>query len=139
MNKVIYSNNLYTISIIGYIILLMYGDEIPMKLNYAGIFSVIILVHLFANHNSYISKRISFIGKYSLEIYIFHWFLLPTLDTLGSWISMQSTRIDQNFIILFCLTLIVAIPIIIVCIFLSNIIRRSKFLNMLCFGSGLLK
>lgn len=138
-NKVIFSNYLYTISIVAYIILLIYGKEIPIKLNYTGVFSIIILVHLFANHNSYIPQKMSFVGKYSLEIYIFHWFFLPTLSAMGNWLSLQSIGAEQNFIIMLCITLIIAIPIIFVCIILSYIIRGSKLLNMLCFGNSLIK
>ena len=138
-DKIIYSNNLFTISILGYMLLLIYGDEIPLKFNYTGVFAIVILVQLIVDYDSFIPKKMSFVGKYSLEIYVLHWFFLPALDSLNSCLSFSIIGIPKNFIILFCVTLIIAIPIIFVCILLSNIIRKSKFLNAVCFGCSLLK
>ena len=138
-NKIIYSNSIFTISIIGYILFLIYGDEIPIRLSYTGMFAIIILVQLFVFYDTLIPVQLSFVGKYSLEIYVFHWFLLPTLDSLTAWLSILNIGLNQNFIILICITFIIAIPIIFVCILISNIIKRSKLLNFVCFGGSLLK
>ena len=134
-NKVAYSNNLFTIAIIGYICALIYKDIIPIKLNYTGFFAIIILINLFINCNQYIPKKLSFIGKYSLEIYVFHYFFLPTLSSLGNWIIAQNTNINQNFIILFSVTSIIAAPIIFICILLAMVIHNSRLLNAICFGA----
>lgn len=133
--KVLYSNNLFTISIIGYILCMIYQHDMPIKLNYIGFFSIIILINLFVNINQYIPKQLSYIGKKSAEIYIFHWFFLPSLESLGNWVSGQSIGVNQNFIILFCITFIIAIPIVCTCILLSKIIQNSNFLNAICFGT----
>ena len=134
-DKVINSNHLFTIAIIGYILCLMYQHIMPVKLNFTGCFAIIILINIFVKYNHYIPQRLSFIGKHSLEIYIFHWFFLPTLDSLGNWLSVQSIGINKNFIVLFCITLIISMPIIYICILLSKIIHNSRLLNIVCFGS----
>jgi peptidoglycan/LPS O-acetylase OafA/YrhL len=134
-DKVLYSNHLFTIAIIGYILCLMYQNEIPVNLNYTGCFAIIILINMFVKYNQYIPEKLSFIGKCSLEIYVFHWFLLPTLNNIGYWVSSQSLGFNENFIILFCITLIIAMPIIGICIILSKIIQNSRFLNAVCLGS----
>ena len=134
-DKVLYSNHLFTIAIIGYILCLMFQDEIPVNLKYTGCFAIIILINMFVKYNQYIPEKLSFIGKYSLEIYVFHWFLLPTLNSLGLWVSTQSLGVNENFIILFCITFVIAVPIIGICIILSKIIQNSKFLNAVCFGN----
>lgn len=134
-DKVLYSNHLFTIAIIGYILCLMYQNEIPVNLKYTGCFAIIILINMFVKYNQYIPEKLSFIGKYSLEIYVFHWFLLPTLNSLGLWVSSQSIGVNENFIIIFCITFVIAVPIIGICIILSKIIQNSRFLNAVCFGS----
>ena len=133
-NKVLYSNNLFTIAIIGYICAFICKDYISIKLNYTGFFAIIILINLFVKYNQYIPKKLSFIGIYSLEIYVFHWFFLPSLESFGNWISMQNISIGQNFITLFSVTSIIAVPIIFICILLSKIIQNSYILNAVCFG-----
>ncbi len=134
-DKILNSNSLFTIAIIGYILCLMYQNEIPVNLKYTGCFAIIILINMFVKYNEYIPEKLSFIGKYSLEIYVFHWFLLPTLKNLGYWVSSQSLGFNENFIILFCITFIIAMPIIGICIILSKIIQNSRSLNAVCFGS----
>ena len=138
-NIFIHSNILLTISILSYILFFIYRDEIPIKLSFTGMFAIIILVHFFVHNDKLIPSKMSFIGRYSMEIYVFHWFFLPTLYSLGGWLSIQNTGINQNIIILFCITLVIAIPIIFVCILLSNIIQRSILLNAVCFGGNLQK
>ena len=134
-NKVTHSNYLFTLAIIGYICAFVYKDHISIKLNYTGIFAIIILINLFVNYNQHIPAKLSFIGKYSLEIYVFHWFFLPSLESLGNWISTQNTGAGQNFIILLSITSIIAVPIIFICILLSKIIQNSNILNAVCFGA----
>lgn len=134
-DKIIHSNNLFTIAIIGYVISLIFQKDIPIKLNYTGVFAIIILINLFVNWNKCIPQKLSFIGKHSLEIYVFHWFLLPTLSTWGNWLLSENANANQNFIILFCITLIISIPIILVSILFSKIIQSSRFFKILCFGN----
>lgn len=138
-NLMLKSERIFTLSIISYILFLIYGSYIPVKLNYTGIFAIIILTNLFVKYDNSIPITLSKVGKYSLEIYVFHWFLLPTLYSWGNWFTIQSIEINQNFILLFCITLILTIPIIYVCIGLSKIIQRSRLLNAVCFGSNLIK
>lgn len=134
-DKIAHSNNLYTIAILGYVLCLMFQNNIPIKLNFSGIFAIIVLINVFVKYNNYIPEKLSFIGKNSLEIYVFHWFLLPTLNCLGQWVSSQSIGVNENFIILFCITFVISVPIIGICIILSKIIQNSRFLNAVCFGS----
>jgi hypothetical protein len=129
------SNNLFTLSIVVYILCMMFQHIISIKFNYIGFSSIIILVNLFVKYSQYVPKIISYIGKQSAEIYIYHWFFLPTLNKLGQWVSSQSVGFNDNFIILFCITFIIAMQIIGICIILSKIIQNSKFLNAVCFGS----
>ncbi len=49
--------------------------------------------------------------------------------------TSQSLGFNENFIILFCITLIIAMPIIGISILFSKIIQNSRFLNAVCFGS----
>lgn len=132
---VINSNSLFSISIIGYLLCLLFQQRLPLQFSFTGIFAIIILINIFSNNDFYFKKEMTYWGRHSLEIYVFHWFLLPTLNSLGNWLSSQSIGVNENFIILFCITFIIAIPIIYSSIFISYMIKNSKFLNALCFGS----
>ena len=134
-DRILTSEGLFTISVMGYILFLVYGNDIPVKLNYTGIFAIIVLTNIFVRYDKSIPVHLSMIGKYSLEIYIFHWFFLPTLNSWGNWMNVESVGLNQNFILLFGLTLILALPIIALCIFISIAIQRSRYLNFVCFGN----
>ncbi|MGM9697459.1 MAG: acyltransferase family protein [Prevotella sp.] len=101
-----------------------------------GCFSIIILVQLFIRYDKHIPLILSRIGKYSLEIYAFHWFFLPSLPSLSNLISTpQAAGLpNDNFIVLLLTSLAFAIPIIGLCIALTICIRKSDLLNMLLFG-----
>lgn len=129
------NERVFTISIISYILFLIYGSYIPVRSNYTGVFAIIILANLFVKYDNSIPITLSKIGKYSLEIYVFHWFLLPTLYSWGNWFITQSTGINQNFILLFCVTLGISIPIVYFFILLPKIISNSKLLNIVCLGN----
>ena len=133
--KIIKSNYLFTIAIGGYVLCLIFQKYMAIRLNYTGAFGIIILIYLFVNGNQYIPRKLSLVGKHSLEIYVLHWFFLPTLYTFGNYVINENTGVNQNFIILLCITLAIAIPIILVCMLLSKIIQRSRMLNAVCFGS----
>lgn len=110
-----------------------------LPLNLTGFFAIPILIQLSLSIDNKIPGYFTSIVKYSLEIYIFHWFFLPSMLGIGDWFVKHSNETIQlyngNFILLFVLTFLVATPIIGVCIVISSIIHRSKILDVLFFGS----
>lgn len=126
----------FLLSLFSFFACWLYKDIINKKIIVSGFFAINILIYYFKSKENTIPKLLSTIGKNSLEIYIFHWFLLPSLNVVSSWFINEhlSINISNNFIILATLSLAVAIPIIFTCIIFSNIIKQNKYIRLLGFG-----
>lgn len=121
------------ISIIIYVICFVHSDKLPNNLNYKGLFAIPILVYLSFMFKDKNNKALIYIGKYSLEIYVFHWYILAIFPPINHIFSLN---IINNFIPLAILTFTISIPIIYISIIISNIIRRNKFISNICFGDN---
>lgn len=137
-NKII-----FTLSIILYtLILTLSGKNILSFINFniAGFFAIAILFQLCSNTSNHVLyQKIKEIGTYSIEIYLFHWFLLPSLPMIGKWLTHNNpinemTINNNNLIILFIFSLAISIPIIISCIYIAQFIRKSSILAFLILG-----
>lgn len=132
-NLVFHSEWLYTVSIVLYVIAMfcMGGAR-----KFAGCFAIVVLVQLFIKYDKCIPNIFSKTGMYSLEIYAFHWFVLPALpgfQAIGHFPQLAGAC-NSNFILLFVLSLFFAIPIIFACICITNVIRKSNLINAVLFG-----
>lgn len=56
-----------------------------------GIFAIVILQNLFAAHADILPRWLTAIGKYSLEIYVLHWFFLPSMQDWGKYLLGHSS------------------------------------------------
>lgn len=103
------------VAVIGYIGSFMLPK---MSVNIHGFFAVVILLHLFAKYDTSMPRNISILGRYSLEIYVFHWFMLPQLSGLYPLFVGQSglTLDNKNFIILMVVAGAIAACIAVLCI-----------------------
>lgn len=115
----------------------IYKDVVNSKIALSGFFAINILIYYFKSNENTIPNILSIIGRNSLEIYIFHWFLLPSLSTISDWfITNKQLNIDisNNFIILASISFIVTVPIIVACMIFTNIIKQSKYIRLIGFG-----
>lgn len=121
------------VAVIGYIGSFMLPK---MSVNIHGFFAVVILLHLFAKYDTSMPRNISILGRYSLEIYVFHWFMLPQLSGLYPLFVGQSglTLDNKNFIILMVVAGAIAACIAVLCIVVAKAIRSSHVLQKICFG-----
>lgn len=141
-NSILNNKILFTISIIFYTIILTLNESLSAlgNFNIAGFFAIIILFQLCKqDSNNFLYKKITQIGRFSIEIYLFHWFLLPSLPTIGKWltqnISTDGMPINNgNLIIIIIICLTVSIPIIISCIYITYIIKKSSLLSFFILG-----
>lgn len=135
---IIESDLVCLISIIAYIICWIYKDMLPLQVRFTGLFAIIILMNFFKSAEHSIPHVLTIAGKYSLEIYLFHWFLLPSLDIISTWYYRNphlDIDISQNFLLLAAASFIVAIPIIILSILFSKIIQQNKYIRIIGFGN----
>ena len=84
---------------------------------------------LFAE-NSFIGKGLQTIGKRTLDIYLLHYFFIPSLPLIGTLLLQGKIIVVELFI-----GLSISLAIIILCFFVSNIIRTSDLLGHYLFGA----
>lgn len=127
----------YFVSLAIYILCWVYKDTIPLQIRFTGFFAIIVLMNYFKSNDKSIPSVLTIIGKYSLEIYLFHWFLLPSLHFMSDWYySLHlDNDITQNFIFLAISSFAISIPIIFLSVLFSKIIQKNKYVRIIGFGN----
>ena len=95
---------------------------------------IIALCYLFRNRekeNSLIVNLLGYIGKNSLDVYIFHYFILTTINLkdIGTWLHK-----DGNYFIEIILVTILAIFIAYLTILIGKSIKKSEWLKNIVYG-----
>ncbi len=95
---------------------------------------IIALCYLFRNRekeNSVIENLLGYIGKNSLDVYIFHYFILTTINLkeIGQWLHK-----DGNYFIEIILVTILAIFIAYLTILIGKSIKKSEWLKNIVYG-----
>lgn len=123
-----------TVAILFYILTMV----VSIKTNFhfvslTGIFAIVILLNLFATHSEVLPKWLSVVGKYSLEIYVLHWFFLPKMQDWGKYL-LDQTSFNENLILIAMVCSFVSSFIIAFCIIVAKVVKQSFMLDYLCFG-----
>lgn len=134
IDKLVSHNVLFSIDLI--VLLILYS--LPGLEQYGKLKSfalIIALCYLFRNRekeNSVIENLLGYIGKNSLDVYIFHYFILTTINLkeIGTWLHK-----DGNFFIEVILVTILAILIAYIAIFFGKSIKRSELINDIVYGN----
>lgn len=125
------------LSCLLYLGLIPFSHQTPVRLT--GFFAIIICLQMFIAYDNQIPKVLSKIGQSSLAIYVFHWFLLPSQLSLGDMLSTPVGPLEElhngNFVLIFLISLIIALPIAFVCVVIEKIIKQSKWLDTIIFGT----
>lgn len=135
--KDIFLNDLiYSISILGYIICWVLPINSIQTYKIPAIFACIILVKVFQVYDDKISEKFCELGEKSLEIYVLHYFFLPSILCLQFITKYTNKNVfyNGNFIVILCISGFIAFIIAKICIWVSNIFKKSKVFNFLCFG-----
>lgn len=144
--KLLCNNTFITVMIIGWVIsmLLWYNDS--FRLSQPFLYSIVhdIFVRYFAlmtvvivfysnssvlSGNSSTSRLLRFIGRRTLDIYMIHYFLIPNLGFMKAWLENGNMVIIQ-----FAISALVTAVIVLICLMLSSIIRKSSTLESWLFG-----
>ena len=132
------SGILYSISIVLFFFCLWLQQQVTLPIKFSGFFAIIVLMNIFVAYCDKMRTELSSVGRYSLQIYVFHWFLIPSLLPLGSWLWLQNDSLmvlpNENIVIFLLISFIIAIPIIVICLILGKMVKRSFWLNYLLFG-----
>lgn len=144
--KLLCNNTFITVMIIGWVIsmLLWYNESFRLSLPF--LYSIVhdIFVRYFAlmtvviafysnssvlSGNSSTSRLLRFIGRRTLDIYMIHYFLIPNLGFMKAWLENGNMVIIQ-----FAISALVTAVIVLICLMLSSIIRKSSTLESWLFG-----
>lgn len=144
--KLLENNKFITSVIVGWIIcmILWYNPAFKRSLPYLYSFIhdlavryfalMTIVVAFYSNRErlagvSNWSKTLRFIGQRTLDIYMLHYFFIPNLRFLDTWMQ-HGNMIAVQLIIGVGLTLVITS----LCIVISSILRKSEFLESWLFG-----
>ena len=134
IDKLVLHNYIFSIDLI--VILLIYtlpGLEQYSKLkSFALIIALCYLFRIREKENSVLENLLGYIGKNSLDVYIFHYFILTTINlkVIGVWLHKD----DNFFIELFIVTLL-AILIAYITILFGKAIKKSCLINDIVYGN----
>ncbi len=141
--RILLDDRVKAILIIAYIIgLCGFHDNIPspvvakiagsVVVPYIGVLTLVALFYSFSdyfNSNAMPARFLCFSGRRTLDIYMLHYFFLPSLPMLGVWIAPDSMLLFQMLV-----GGVLAIAITAVCLLLSNCLRTSTLLADWLFG-----
>lgn len=132
------SKGIFSISVVLFCFFAWLQEMIRLPIKVSGLFAIIVLMNLFYSYNDRICRHLTKIGRYSLQIYVFHWFMIPSIIPLGTWMYYQGNPLgglpNENTILLLIVALVFAFPIVAACMVLGKIVKHSYWLNLLLFG-----
>lgn len=135
LEPVMGNNNIYSASLIGYIVLnVIFVNGFYHIYTLVGLCSIPVFIHLAKsreNSSTVIENALAYIGKNSLDIYIYHFFIIKILflSEFGTWISKTGNYAIEGFCSL-CLSIVIAY----LCILIGKTIKKSQILELIVYG-----
>ena len=126
-----YVNRFY-LSIPSNVIIILLWFIVTFLIGFAGLLIVYNTFRVYKDSFSSdkkIGRMLQYIGKRTLEIYLLHYFLLPTLPALGNMLSKSN-----NFVLELVVGLFISLLVIAVCLVVSNILRTNPILAKYLLG-----
>lgn len=126
---------IYGIALVLYLIFFVYYiNGYAYLYKFLAIMAITCLIYLFYSHehsNSVFENELSRFGKNSLDIYIFHFFLLKTLNikTVCDWFYQSGNLLFESMFLIFFSTIIAYI-----CLCIGKLIRKSRALSFIVYG-----
>lgn len=130
-------NWIFSVSLLGYVSIKLSLDNglkmhfIPLIMSFCAIISLICLFGWRENEHTVLDKQLGLIGRNTLDIYIYHYFLLQiiSLPLLGKWISST-----ENYFIEGILLILLSLSIAYASIVIGKIIKKSRWLDKMIYG-----
>ena len=126
---------IYTASLLGYIILVViFVSGYYHIYTLVGFCSIPFLVQCFRKReksNTWYEESLAYIGKNSLDVYIYHFFIIKLLflSDFGSWVTKT-----ENYFIEAIVSLFLSIIIAYLCILIGLLIKQSHILSQIVYG-----
>ena len=126
----------YTDSLIAFLGTMAINHPFLNGFKVAGYFSCIVLLQLFKKYSEKIPRFLSIIGKRSMEIYVTHYFFLQNFISLDKIKLMENPDVFSmdNLVPVAAMAIIVAYLLCLICVVVSEIIKESDLLALVCYG-----
>ena len=102
-----------------------------------AMYTLLLIVVMFFRHNQEwfrkerpLGRALQYAGAHTLDIYLLHFLLIPSLPFIGTWLNEH----HPNFLLDILCSVGVAIPIVALCLLISQILHTSKPLGKFLFG-----
>ena len=97
------------------------------QMKWGGYLVIPMMIYICSRYESSIPKWFTKIGRSTLAIYVFHYFLLPNIPLA----EYMKQNLSQNIVIYILASLLLTVPIIVLCMCLEKIIDSNRYLKLL--------
>lgn len=129
-------NLLFSLSLIGYVIgflLYIHGNPHLFYLNAFFFITAIFYVFMMMEKSNNVATRaLSYLGKNTLEIYIFHFFIIQmtSLEVVGIWFAESGNVFLEVFT-----GIVYSVIVAYICIWFGKLLHLSELINNVLFGA----
>lgn len=131
INKAIRSKWTVGICMVAFVLYILFGKDI-FQIRWGGFLAIPVLIWCFNKFEQHISPKFTSIGRYTLEIYTIHYFLLPT--AMMTPLFTYSDVFADSVIVEGIVSLLVSLPIIAICMLLGKLTRDNVITSKLLWG-----
>lgn len=127
------SNVILALCLLAYATIFVLSQERPLPFLVHAFFAIVVLVRLALATKAKTPGWFTTIGKYSMEIYCFHWFVVSAAcgSLVLSWLQAVAV---SNLVVMVLAALLLSVPIIVLSIGAAQIVKKNRMLRLLCFG-----
>ena len=128
-------NLIFSFTLLLYIpFVILYCRQGHVFMHLAALCAIIVLLFVFQKRekdSSYAESFLGYIGKSSIDVYLFHFFLLNAinLSMVGKWFDLTN-----NYFVEFLVVLSIAILVSSLCVFIARVFHKSNMLNVVVYG-----
>lgn len=134
MKQFLFDNKVvYALAFVAFLLQWYFCDHHNMLLIFAGgMGAIIVLQNWLSGQDSEKQslKLLSYLGRNSLSIYVFHYFFIPDVSN----VMHDFLQVGNPFIWMLSFSVVLAIPIIAVACFVGSIIEKNKILKYVVLG-----
>lgn len=137
-NRIFTNDFIYTIAIVvcmGFVVSRSFGINYPFAFQSLAVSMIVIIIavlYRLENVNNYILRFLDFIGRNTLDIYIFHYFLIAGFHNL--WIGHWNANTHYSVVGEIFMAGIPAVAFSVISIYIGRIIRASSILSKIIFN-----
>lgn len=110
----------------AFVAFLLFGKN-WLQIKWGGIMVIPVMMHVFSLYENKIPLWFTRVGRSTLAIYVFHYFMLPNLPIT----YLLRDNLSYNIVIYLLISILIAIPIIMICMLIEKVINTNRYLKRL--------